>query len=298
VKLFYHSADLDGHCSAAIVKDRYPEAELYPINYGDQFPWSDIHPGEEVWMVDFHLDAPGSMFDLLMLCNGNLTWIDHHVSAIKQYQAEFAERGDAQGIPGKREVGKAACELTWEYLHRHCIPQHFPVPKLVHLLGRYDVWDQSDQWAWDKEILPFQMGMRLGDTDPVTMCWDTLFEIIRRGQEGQFIDSVIHNGEIVLAYQRNWNAAYMRSHAYEIEWNGIKCLVCNIGRANSQAFDSMFNPRDHDLMVAYSCVKGHHYTVSLYSDTVDCSKIAVANGGGGHRGAAGFTCKRLPWGEI
>ena len=38
MKCFYHSADLDGHCSGAIVKMVYPECELIGINYGDKFP--------------------------------------------------------------------------------------------------------------------------------------------------------------------------------------------------------------------------------------------------------------------
>ncbi len=36
---FYHSADLDGACSAAIIKLKHPECVLAPINYGNDFPW-------------------------------------------------------------------------------------------------------------------------------------------------------------------------------------------------------------------------------------------------------------------
>jgi nanoRNase/pAp phosphatase (c-di-AMP/oligoRNAs hydrolase) len=40
---------------------------------------------------------------------------------------------------------------------------------------------------------------------------------------------------------------------------------------------------------------GEQYTVSLYSKTVDVSEIAKKYGGGGHKGAAGFQCKKLPF---
>jgi nanoRNase/pAp phosphatase (c-di-AMP/oligoRNAs hydrolase) len=40
---------------------------------------------------------------------------------------------------------------------------------------------------------------------------------------------------------------------------------------------------------------GEKFTVSLYSTTVDVSKIAKKFGGGGHKGAAGFTCDKLPF---
>ena len=55
MKCFFHSVDLDGHCSGAIVKKAYPECEMIGINYGDSFPWGVIGPGEKVVMVDFSL---------------------------------------------------------------------------------------------------------------------------------------------------------------------------------------------------------------------------------------------------
>ena len=42
IKCFYHLADLDGHCSGAIVKYKYPDAELFGINYGQAFPYDKI----------------------------------------------------------------------------------------------------------------------------------------------------------------------------------------------------------------------------------------------------------------
>ena len=38
MKCFYHSADLDGQCSGAIVKLARPDCELVGIDYGDPFP--------------------------------------------------------------------------------------------------------------------------------------------------------------------------------------------------------------------------------------------------------------------
>jgi len=55
MKCFYHGSDLDGYCSGAIVKYRYPECEMQPIDYGAQFPMDKIELGETVYMVDFAL---------------------------------------------------------------------------------------------------------------------------------------------------------------------------------------------------------------------------------------------------
>jgi len=42
IRVFYHNQDLDGYRSGAIVKYRFPDAVMYPINYGDEFPWGEI----------------------------------------------------------------------------------------------------------------------------------------------------------------------------------------------------------------------------------------------------------------
>ena len=45
---FYHRADYDGVCSAAIVKKFVPDCELYGIDYGDPFPWDKVMDGPQV----------------------------------------------------------------------------------------------------------------------------------------------------------------------------------------------------------------------------------------------------------
>jgi len=81
MKCFYHSADLDGHCSGAIVKHFNPECEMFPINYGQTFPWEKIQEDEWIYMVDFSLQPFEDMVKLNQSCN--LVWIDHHATAIE-----------------------------------------------------------------------------------------------------------------------------------------------------------------------------------------------------------------------
>jgi nanoRNase/pAp phosphatase (c-di-AMP/oligoRNAs hydrolase) len=42
---------------------------------------------------------------------------------------------------------------------------------------------------------------------------------------------------------------------------------------------------------------GDQFAVSMYSEKpeVDCSVVCKKHGGGGHKGASGFTCKTLPF---
>ena len=65
---------------------------------------------------------------------------------------------------------------------------------------------------------------------------------------------------------------------------------------NSQLFKTVWNPNKYDAMCVFGWRNGS-WAVSLYTDKsdVDVSIIAKAYEGGGHRGAAGFNCKILPF---
>lgn len=43
MKCFYHSSDLDGHCSGVIIKQKYPKCEMIGINYGQDFPYNTVN---------------------------------------------------------------------------------------------------------------------------------------------------------------------------------------------------------------------------------------------------------------
>ena len=278
MKIFYHSADLDGACSGAIVKHRFSEATLHPINYGDPFPWENIVPGEGVWLVDFCLETREDMERLNEI--SNLIWIDHHktsVEAMERHGWNFA---------GEVLIGQAGCELTWSYLH----PEE-DVPEAVRLLGRYDVWDHSDP-----NTLNFQYGMKqIPDTKPDNQeLWSALFT-----DSGLLTVKICDNGAAILAYETRRNERYAKSTAFVADFEGLRAICINRGNTNSLVFKSVYDPAKHDLMIAFVKRPGK-WTVSLYSDKpeVDCSALALARGGGGHHGAAGFQCQELPFVEV
>ena len=140
----FHRSDLDGVCSAAIVKHFVPDCELYGIDYGEEFPWDKVRPGPDaendplwshlfkpengyegpeqyggyaveklrfekrtVYMVDFSL-PPGDMKRLAEVCD--LIWIDHHKSCEELWN-EMSHTGVITG--GSFSTKFAACELTW-----------------------------------------------------------------------------------------------------------------------------------------------------------------------------------------
>ena len=84
----YHSADFDGICSAAIVLRYNPETILVPWDYGDDLDIEQFK-GHKVIMADVSLPWP-KMGELIQLLGaGNFIWIDHHITAIKDYSDKY-----------------------------------------------------------------------------------------------------------------------------------------------------------------------------------------------------------------
>ena len=277
MKCFYHSADLDGHCSGALVKRFFPLCEMTGINYGQEFPWDSIEKGERVFMVDFSLQPFTDMIKLRGMCD--LTWVDHHETAISD-----ARKHDFI-VDGKLSIGIAGCELVWRYLY----PTD-SVPRAVYLLGRYDVWDHDDE-----DTLPFQYGMRqYTNTLPDnTGFWEEVFT------HKYLWEKIADTGRTLLSYEAAQNEKFCRAYSFETNFNGFTGICANRGFTNSKVFDSVYDPEKHHMMITFCRLKlpAKKWTVSLYStrDDVDCGAIAKSLGGGGHKGAAGFQCDNLPF---
>jgi len=273
MKCLYHSADLDGNCSGALIKMRYPECEMYGIDYGIDFPWGIIDPDEKIFMVDYSLQPFTDMIKLHELLGDNLIWIDHHISAILESE-EYGKH-----IDGTRDSEFAACELVWNY-----IKSDTNTPTFVTLLGRFDVWDHTDG-----RVLPYQYGMKQYDCNPNNVdFWHEMFDTER-------VVQIINEGEIILRYIKEDNTKYAKTNAFETELYGRKCIAINKLQASSIVFNSVWDNTKYDMMVAFGW-RNKSWVVTMYTDNdVDVSVIAKTFGGGGHKKAAGFQCNTLPF---
>ena len=290
MKCFYHNADLDGKCSAAIVWYVYPEIELIGINYGDPFPWDSLRSEEVVYMVDFSLQPFNEMIKLANFVN--LVWIDHHKTAIEEMLMLKSEHY----LSGIQRVGIGACSLVWEWFYNKVIKLPLLGPDFsyrknpgVQLLAEYDVWNHSDP-----KCLPFQYGMCELDNEPSSDVWRRVLN-----NDSAFIAEVVKRGELILKYEARQNKERVKALSFEAELDGLKVIAANHGLGNSKLFDSVWDPDKHDAMLTFVW-RGGQWTVSLYTDKdgVDVGAVAKARGGGGHVKAAGFQCKELPLGLI
>lgn len=275
IHVFYHSADFDGICSGAIIY-RYlrslaisePDIAMRPINYGRPFPWDAIKHDDYVIMADFSLQPYSDMARLARICH--LTWIDHHASAIENVD---------KNTMGLRDTRFAGCELAWQYY------RHDKIPRAVHLMGRYDVWDNENE----PDAMPFQYGLRMYSEaqDPKHEIWDRLF----LGE----VDAILEKGRAILEYVREENRKYC-STMFELHWQGLRWLVANRLMCNSSLFESRFNPEIHDAMMAFGFLRDK-WKFSLYTTKpeLDMSEIAARMGGGGHRKASGFLLDHIPF---
>lgn len=272
MKCYYHKSDLDGKCGAAIVRRKYSECALIGVDYPDRPDFDSIERGETIFVVDFCFE-PEDMRAIAAIAKVDFVWIDHHKSAIEKMESNLMTH-----IQGKREIGKAACELTWKYL----FPDE-PMPEAVRLLGRYDILDTKNP-LWDEFILPFQYGMRLNWWEPFSSQWQTLFE------HSSVVGDIKDNGECIVVYEAQRNKNYAKIMAFPVEFEGQNAWAINKALSNSKIFGTLPNANDRALWILFSYQAGI-WRYSLYSAPdggIDVSKIAVKYGGGGHAGAAGF----------
>lgn len=272
----YHGVDLDGFCSGAIFADYYNnECILIPMNYGWDIPWEKLK-GNNITLIDFSI-SPWEDFVKLAEMANKVTWIDHHKSAIEEFQGH-------PKIKNLSEIGKAGCELAWEYYY-----PGVEMPWGVHLLGRYDVWDHEDP-----DVLPFQYAMRLYDMRPDVgedKCfWETILS-----DDSIFVENEIETGKSILKYQRQVDQIESNAKCFTIDWEDGLWICANRSGKGSTFFDSVYKSDVHTGMISFGW-NGEYWTFGLYSTgDVDCGAIAKKYGGGGHKGAAGFRSKTLPF---
>jgi oligoribonuclease NrnB/cAMP/cGMP phosphodiesterase (DHH superfamily) len=273
MKCFYHT-DMDGICSAAIVKKFYNSGniEFIPMNYNKNYCLDNIVSNELILIVDFSFKK--EVFDQILLKTTNIIWIDHHKTAIDQYSS--------YKIKGIRQDGIAGCVLVWQYFFKENI-----LPTIVEMLGHYDVWNFS---KYGDELTMLQAGIRLKEHSPDSKNWDIWLNY-------QGLLELIEQGRIALEYRTNCNTSLVKAWSFFADFEGYKAVCCNVGSTNSQLFDSVIE--EYDLMIPF-VFDGEQWTVSVYTkkEDIDCAEIAKKYGGGGHKKAAGFTVKDLPFHRV
>jgi oligoribonuclease NrnB/cAMP/cGMP phosphodiesterase (DHH superfamily) len=276
----YHSRDLDGWMSAAIVKLKFPKAELIGWDYGQPIPELNPEKESELIITDVSF-APEIMYRLNDAFN--LIWCDHHKSAL-QAVYDFKEANSLKAIRGNRNSSQAACELIWETLFMEYLPpdkRNTPMPEIVRLLGRYDCFGHK---GTDEElkVLEFQYGARANYFDSET-CYQALKDWNKN------IEHTIQVAGYNIYNYLCTEAQQTYAKRFPVMFDTYKFAMVNQERFNPINFGIDYHKDGYD---GFACVwyqKGK-WMYSLYNDNgkVDCSDICKSRGGGGHKGASGF----------
>lgn len=303
----YHSVDLDGWMSAAIVEhcflttknnkskiipDEYsigykkfieanPNSDsLYFMgwNYGNPIP--DLTEYDKVIMCD--LSFPHE--EMVKIANElglNFIWIDHHKSAIESFRTSDVDNYYPNGI---RDINFSACELTWKYFFGDKIPE------IVRLLGRYDCFGHKGT-SEESYVLEFQYGARAVIEDRHD-AYGYLMNCIKNNV--QTVEHIYNIGKPIYDFKCK-EAKQAIAKGFTILFGEYRFLAINVNRLNPINFGIDYHSIKADDIYFYDGVAsywiepdGIHF--SLYNDNglVDCSKIATSLGGGGHKGASGF----------
>lgn len=291
MKCFYHN-DADGRCSgfwvhlSVGINDQYLDHDFIEMSYAKPFPMESIRKDEQIYIVDYSI-SPDEMRQLLKITK-NVTWIDHHKTAIEKYK-DFEYK-----IRGIRYDGVAGCMLTYCYIHHMTqrgtgdIEPFDPsmtkdAPRFTKLIADWDVW----KFEYGDDTRHFITAFNAYDFWPSSRLWDGFLS-----SDDFTCSEFIKKGITMNAFRDGWARDYMNL-GFESEFEGVKCFAVNLGRCNSEYFKSLPVGR-YDVLMPF-VFDGNQYTVSLYSTTIDVSVIAKKHGGGGHKGASGFQCKELPF---
>ena len=195
----YHIADHDGKGSAAIVKNMFPETDLMGLNHDMEISYEEIEKHDKLVICDIALPVK---YMLELNRKVDLTWIDHHISVIKEYE-ELMATGQYEPIKGIRQVGTAALVLTWQYFH----PDE-PLPEGLRLLGLNDIYDLRD-----RRVRPFELAVQsYGVNRPIDKIWQ---QIINNEID---IKALVEKGNAILSWVKQKNYRLVRSMAFESEY--------------------------------------------------------------------------------
>ena len=250
--VIYHRVDYDGIFSACIVKHylelQGEEPVLLGWNYSDPIPKIET---PKVIMVDIMLPPP-NMIELRK--TKELIVVDHHETSINSsYQNGYDD------LPGLREFGKGACELSWKYFF------NTPVPKLIRLLSAYDVWDH-DRFDWKRKTVPLQLVLKAKYGIKLDLIYPEYLKMI---EDGYDFSSLLEQGRLIQEYEEKQFIGACKSYVFPVvvagKFRGAACLTHTFG---SRLFESI--SKDYDVFITLNRKVDSNgnsiFTAGLYSD--------------------------------
>lgn len=277
----YHANCDDGFAAAFAVWKRFGDAVKYvPCNYGNDAP--DV-TGKDVLIVDFSFKK--DVMEALASKARRIIVLDHHKTAKDEladflklecvggpFEKRYADRM-TEGVGVCFNMEKSGCRLAWEY----CFGSD-PMPEWMEHVEDRDLW-RFNLRATKEVCIAIRSLPREFDL------WD-MFTTERLANDGvairRYVDMIVGN---------------ICDTAFEEEIAGHKVPVaaCSYDFVSETAHELLKrNPAAPFAACVVRSYDGTTYSLRSMDDRMDVSEIAKANGGGGHRNAAGFRVANQP----
>lgn len=271
----YHDNCDDGFAAAYAVWKRFGNAvEYVPCQYGREAP--DV-TGKDVLIVDFSFKR--DVMQVMGEQAKRIIVLDHHKSAEAEladflklecvggpFEKRYADR-ILEGVGVHFDMEKSGCRMAWEY----CFGTE-PMPEWFAAIEDRDLW--RFELRGTKEI---SIAIRSMPRD--FELWD-MFTAERLANEGvtirRYVDMIVSN---------------ICDTAFEeaVAGHTVPVAACSYDFVSDVANELLNrNPEAPFAACVVRSYEGTTYSLRSMDDRMDVSEIARAQGGGGHRNAAGF----------
>lgn len=276
--VIYHAHCSDGFCAAWLFARAFPDAELFPANYGDEPP--DVRD-RDVFILDFSYPR-AVMLRLIEQARGHVTVIDHHESAERELAGLCSQcyQGDTLHLLPEFDVvpsitfdmKKSGAMLAWEYLKTRPQERTF-----THCPWLVEYVQARDLWTWDQ---PYAREVNAAIRSlPQTMeAWNELCHHTPM--------SLVPEGAAILRDQAQTVAAHV-AKAWDVEIGGHKVKAVNATTMISEIAGEL--AKDAPFGACFQIIGGKViWSLRSREGGIDVSEVAKQFKGGGHRSAAGF----------
>lgn len=278
-----HHNDMDGHSAAAVVRfvttNTNPQ-DYFEWDYNSPIPVDTFEENEYVYIVDCSFgESTVKYLEQMMDKNCHISWLDHHKTSI-DLQANPKYAWTAR-LPGIRSTEHSGAYLTWQFFF-----PNMDVPYIIQLISDFDTFQNN--------MLPmssyFKLGAGIENQNPIEGIYYQLLNHTPTDRE-KMMEKIMEHGAVIKQYVDVDNKKYFDSYAYKTNFLGYQTMVVN-KRSGSEVFGDSYG--NCPLYCTY-VFNGEKYVYSLFSvsEDVDCSALAAKFGGGGHKGAAGFSAENF-----
>ena len=264
VVLYHNDGDGFGGAWAAWKKFKN-KASYIPVEYNNKNEPPEFLKDKEIYLIDVCYSV--KQMGKILVENKKVVVLDHH---------ETSRQASKISTEHLFEIKSSAAILAWRYFH----PKK-KIPKLLSYINDFDLWlfklKETKQISAVLEIYNNKFE-----------AWEKVAKDLENSRTRK---KYLEQGDVILKYQ-NKLVNFIIRQAIPVDFEGKKALAVNSNILESEVGNGLVQ-QGAEVGIIWFIKNGSQLKVSLRSNPkkIDVSKLALRHGGGGHKGAAGFTIK-------